>query len=374
MCKKRVLLIIDNLGGGGAQRQLALLAERWVLSDVEFSICTFHQYTDDIYSDRLIRSDIHVEHFHLPGKIERILVIRQYILEIRPHLIFSYLDSANILCGIVKMLSINRYRLVVFDRHGLTNKYHLRDFFKYCIYGFVANRILVNSSDIYNKVRIRAPWLHNRLELHWNSMSEIDSFDLEQKASFFATNKVSTRLICAASYRELKNAHGLINALAKIYNQKQFKFTLDWYGNAEKTQAAYYDSIRHLVESYGLKDVVSLNQFSSNIQSEIMKSDFIVLPSYFEGCPNFLIEGMICGKPVLASNTSSNPTIVPETGGFLFDPYDIDSIVSALQEAFQASQEERKIMGAANRDRAEKMFSAESNLSNLYDLLKKELE
>jgi glycosyltransferase involved in cell wall biosynthesis len=270
-------------------------------------------------------------------------------------------------------MGLYRSRLVVFDRHGLTDRYHFREFIKYFMYGLVANRTLVNSSDIYQKVRKRAPWLKGRLDLHWNAVSNVEQLDHANRTYLRSVSEKHIKLICAASYRELKNAHGLIEALAKINDEGLFEFTLNWYGNIDNPPSLYYEKLDQLVEIHGLSDCVRLNSFSSNIYSEIVKSDFVVLPSYFEGCPNFLIEGMFYGKPVLASNTSSNPEIVSDKGGFLFNPYDVDSIVHALQKAYYSSIEDRKLMGEANRLQAETMFSIDRNLKKLYQVINMQL-
>jgi len=64
------------------------------------------------------------------------------------------------------------------------------------------------------------------------------------------------------------------------------------------------------------------------------KARCLFFPSLYEGFGLPLLEGLACGLPVAASNTSS----LPEVGGELaiyFDPYDVDAMADGLYQALQ---------------------------------------
>ena len=56
----------------------------------------------------------------------------------------------------------------------------------------------------------------------------------------------------------------------------------------------------------------------------------LVFPSFYEGFGFPVVEAMICGTPVIASNTSSLPELVGEAG-LLVDPQDTAAISAAMQ-------------------------------------------
>lgn len=59
-------------------------------------------------------------------------------------------------------------------------------------------------------------------------------------------------------------------------------------------------------------------------------AELSLFPSFYEGLGLPIIESYACGTPVLASNTSSLPELVPPA--CQFDPWDVDSIASLMLE------------------------------------------
>lgn len=56
----------------------------------------------------------------------------------------------------------------------------------------------------------------------------------------------------------------------------------------------------------------------------------LVLPSYNEGLPMAILEGMACGKVIISTNVGAIPEVVTPKNGFLTDPGDIDALANAM--------------------------------------------
>lgn len=97
--------------------------------------------------------------------------------------------------------------------------------------------------------------------------------------------------------------------------------------------------------------------FQKNIHPYIREADAIVLPSYHEGMSNVLMEAAATGRPVLASNINGcKETVNDKVSGLLFEPKNEKSLLSAMEEFYNLSTEQRRQMGRAGRDKMEKEF------------------
>jgi len=61
-------------------------------------------------------------------------------------------------------------------------------------------------------------------------------------------------------------------------------------------------------------------------------SDLVTLPSYREGCPNVVIEGLAVGRPVVATNVGGIPELMDNSSGRLVEPVDVPELVRGFEE------------------------------------------
>ena len=93
-----------------------------------------------------------------------------------------------------------------------------------------------------------------------------------------------------------------------------------------------------------------------------------MFPSRFEGFGYVALEAMACGKPVVATNSTSIPEVVDNgTTGILCPTDDIESFVAACRK-LAADRGLCGRMGEAGRKRAVEEFSEEVIVSQYIDL------
>jgi len=109
--------------------------------------------------------------------------------------------------------------------------------------------------------------------------------------------------------------------------------------------------------------------YRSDVAAILGASDIFVLPSHFEGLPMSVIEAMLCGLPVVATDIRGpREQVVEGQTGFLVPPASVAPLQAALQRlASDASLRNR--MGAAGLARAQKMFCEDRVLALTLDTL-----
>ena len=87
-------------------------------------------------------------------------------------------------------------------------------------------------------------------------------------------------------------------------------------------------------------------------------SSIAVLPSYTEGFPNFVLEAMSLGKPVVATAVGAIPEMVGDERGILIPPRNAKALELALEKLMD-NPFKRQELGLKAKDFVRKNYSAE---------------
>ena len=180
----------------------------------------------------------------------------------------------------------------------------------------------------------------------------------------------ATRIICVATFREVKGHTYLVEACRHLAARK-LDFSCHLIGDGPLRRA-----VNVKVAECGLQDQVILRGAMDRaaIAREMQQADIFVLPSVLasrgnrEGIPVVLMEAMATGLPVVASRLSGIPERVKsgETG-ILVPPRDSQAIADALETLIRDA-ELRGRMGRKGRQKVIAEFDLEKNLDQLITL------
>ena len=119
-----------------------------------------------------------------------------------------------------------------------------------------------------------------------------------------------------------------------------------------------------------LNDVIEFHPATPEILKQYQQCDIFCLPSLFEGFPNVLCEAMSCGKPVLCGNVCDNARIASDgTNGFLFDPTNVEDMVTKMRQLLIMSKEELVSFGKNSRSIAVDLFSKDAFVNKYIELI-----
>jgi colanic acid/amylovoran biosynthesis glycosyltransferase len=109
---------------------------------------------------------------------------------------------------------------------------------------------------------------------------------------------------------------------------------------------------------------------SSAVREQILQSRALVLPSFAEGLPVVLMEALALERPVISTYVAGIPELVlDQQNGWLIPAGCLDSLVEALREAVQMSDERLRAMGQAGRLRVLQRHDVQCEAQKLMRLL-----
>lgn len=326
----KVLLYIDNLGAGGAQRQLTGLASMLANDGNEVMVLTYHDWP--FYKSSLTDNTQYLCIEDKGNPVKRLWNFRKILKSFNPSVVISYLRSPGIIASSAKFFGFFKGKLIVSER-SLSTKTSWETNKVFFFYRF-ADKIVANSYAQHAFIQNHYPLIANKCITIPNFV-DLDKFS----PNAIATRSHSNVIIVVASIRDLKNPKRLILAAKELKN-KGFIFTIKWFGLDSKEEP-YYQECNSIIVENGLDDQFLFLNKTRDIASEYKKADFFCLPSLFEGTSNALCEAMASGLPVICGDISDNAQYVKDgETGYLFDPNDINSIVDAISKVLSLSDED----------------------------------
>lgn len=137
------------------------------------------------------------------------------------------------------------------------------------------------------------------------------------------------------------------------------KIIKERYKNTEFIILGGYDEEKYKekVEEYARKDIVKYEGFQSDVRKYIIESNCLILPSYFEGMANVLLEAASTGRPIIASNIFGCKEAIDDgKNGYIVEVKSVDSLAEKIEKFLNLSYEEQREMGLKGRKKMEKEF------------------
>lgn len=130
------------------------------------------------------------------------------------------------------------------------------------------------------------------------------------------------------------------------------------------------ENLTALVNQLGITDNVIFTGYREDMIDIYNSVDLVVQSSSTEGMPNVILESLIMGIPVIATDVGGTSQIVQHRiNGFLIDALDIGALNRAMSE-FIDNRDEFIRMGLAGREHIINNFNQDSRVDKLYAVYK----
>lgn len=349
----KIICFVDSFAGGGAQKQMVMLANGLSKS---YRVKTLQYHNLNFFS-KLLNPNIEKVKIVDSNKLVRIFKLLTFFYKENPSVIISFLYGPNNYAALYKMIFFwRKTNLITGERNHNPNRLNLKDFLVRFSHLF-ATHIVCNSRAQKRKL---SKYFKKKLVFIPNGTIP----DTNYKKKYDEKNKpVAVKLIVPARFIEQKNPMGLIKSIQYLKNVDIY-----WYGKVFKHSSVYGEAMSYIknnsIENFHLMPP------TVNINEKLIKYDALILPSFYEGCPNAIIDAMYCGLPILASDVSDNQMYLSHQNKLLFNPHDVDDIMSKIKHFISLDLSEIKSISQNNILMAKKYFNPDVMVNKYLKLIK----
>lgn len=156
----------------------------------------------------------------------------------------------------------------------------------------------------------------------YRKLPDAECVELRHELGYVADDKL---LLCTGELLPNKNQITAIRTM-KILTEKQSNIKLLLAGNGPTLP-----ELQAEVAALGLQEHVEFLGYRTDLERYANIADVIVSCSYREGLPMNIVEGMLLGKPVVASyNRGHRELIVPDVTGYMVSPADANAFAEKI--------------------------------------------
>lgn len=294
------IALIPSLSGGGAERQVLLLHKHKVFD----YIITLENYVD--YDQVDAKKIIHLSN-HTPDTnvIWRYLFIPIYIWRLfqvckrlNQEIIVSFLFRADIVNVCSKWLIRRQHFMSIRNNpvmHYEGKRKIMRHLIKYVLFP-LSSGIISNAQEINFILHQTLKFKSSKLHFIENA---IDGTQIKKMMHSSNSREIilnSPSLLAMGRFAQQKGFIELMDVIKKVVADIP---NLNAYIVGKGPLKKQLDQI---IVDYDLQNNVTLMPFQSNPYVLMKQVDVFVLPSFYEGMPNILLEALACGCQIISTN------------------------------------------------------------------------
>lgn len=328
MRKLKLLFYIQGLSGGGAERVLSILANKFVeqghfvriayTTYAENNVYTLDKRIEECWLFRRRKGNTIIKIFNrIHYQISKFKLIRNQALSYQPDVVISFLTSTN--NDVIMSLLGTKIPVVVCEHSKVSRWYGFKtNLLRLCLYRFATAVTVLTKSD-YKKWEKK----YNNLYYMPNPIVEATNIskEIERRNIVLAVGRITSW--------KIKGFDLLINCWEKIY--KDFP---DWkLMIAGSYSQSSLGSLKKAIPTGALEHVELLG-FRNDVGEIMSRSKVFCLSSRVEGFPMVLGEAMKRGCCCVSFDIDAGPNEMIEDGysGLLVKDQDIDDLECKLRK------------------------------------------
>jgi glycosyltransferase involved in cell wall biosynthesis len=314
----RVLIVIDSLGTGGAEKSMVELAKYLVQNNSQVMfVCS--DYREVSYDEEIRKFKIPIFYLKRKKFFSKVIELNSIIKKFEPDIIHSVLFRSNILIRFCKLFFKNPVVI-----QSLVNTPYSKERKKDSKLSW-RKFMLAKQLDKWT-ARIIPSYYHaitttvlNHYKLIYNIGDNFRIIYRGRKKNNFIEHEVESEFVVINVGRQ-EFAKGQINLI------KAMKYIEDQYGIYDiKLQILGFegkssDNLVNYINENNLHNRLEIAGFVRNVEKRLSTSSVFAFPSYYEGLGGALIEAFAAGLPCVCSDLPVLKEVVGDPKGALFCP------------------------------------------------------
>ncbi len=331
----RVVLVIDDLEYGGAQRQVVELANNMDRDRFDVHVCTLSEYVPLV--GQLVDPERRLHTVVKKNRLDFLAVARlaRLLKALRADIVQSYLFGADIASRLAGRLA--HTPLIVGSERNAGYSPKARHVLAYRLTRKCVDLTIANSraGAEFNSKMYGQPAADYRVVYNGVNTERFKprcGTAMRKELGIPATNQV---VGVFASFKPQKNHSMLLRAFKKVLEsspQTSLLLVGDRLYGGMKGTSEYHTKMEALIDELGIGPRCVFVGNRSDVERMYPACDVTVLSSLYEGTPNVLLESMACGVPVVATDVSDNAYAVKEgQTGFLVRLDDTEGMANRIE-------------------------------------------
>ncbi len=359
--KKRVLLFIPSIEGGGVEKNLFLVSNFLIKKLKKISLITtskkykkkFHKSIEFIS----LSSDFHNKYGRKIKYFLALILLLKEILKNRNLVVISF--QANIYCIIVCKL----FGVKVISRSNSASAGWAKNWLKRHIFKFffkLADKVIVNSKqfkkDLKRTLNIDAICIYNPLNI-----KEIKEKSKKKTLTIFKSKK-KLKILNIGRFTEQKDQMTILKSLNNLKENLEYEAVLIGKGILK-------NNLNQYIKENNLANNVKIFNFVDNPYNLFKQTDIFVLSSIYEGLPNVLLEALVLNKFIISSDCPTGPKeiLLNGRGGLLFKTGSYKELTNKILYYSKNKKKCDKLLKVAVKNL--NRFNYQKNLMKYYNLV-----
>lgn len=314
--KRKIAMLLPELGGGGAERVFLLLAEFLADNGIEVDLILMKkqgEYLSELPGNIRVVSLCTGSDgkFHLWEAGIAFLQMLRYLRETSIDVLFSTLGKTNLFAILSALMASENFRLIIREAntfHNISSKIQIK--LAAWLYP-KADHIIAISKGVAQDLRRIKKIKAGNVSVIYNPI-DLKKIQLLSKAPMdhpWLLSKTVPVIVAVGRLAPQKDFETLIHAFDKVQKKLDARLIILGKGPLKK-------KLEGMIQELSLEKKVRLEGFKRNPFPYYRHADLFVMSSRWEGFGMVLIEAMACGTNIVSTDCHSGPAEILDSGQY----------------------------------------------------------